>query len=155
MSEVKTALAAFARQLKAHRKVRGWSQISLAAKLGYSNSLISGIENGDKSPTADLAARCDEAFETPGTFGELHDLVTREALPSYFAPVIDFEAEAIRIHQWENRVIPGLLQTPGYARNVISAGRPMISEAEPERDVQNRMARQTIFTGDSRPCCGW
>jgi DNA-binding XRE family transcriptional regulator len=51
MSEVKTtSLAAFASQLKAWRKQSGLTQVDLAAKLGYSPSLVSGIETMDKPP---------------------------------------------------------------------------------------------------------
>jgi transcriptional regulator with XRE-family HTH domain len=82
---VKTsALAAFAAQLKAWRKNRSWSQGDLAVKLAYSDSLVSGIETMAKTPTLDFAKRCDEIFGTPGTFVSLHELVSREAWPSYF-----------------------------------------------------------------------
>ena len=129
MSAVKTsALATFAAQLKAWRKCRGWSQGELAARLAYSDSLVSGIETMAKTPTLDFAKRCDEVFGTPRTFVSLHELVSREAWPSYFAPVIDFEIQAVRIHEWEMRVVPGLLQTEDYARSVISAGKPRIGE---------------------------
>jgi hypothetical protein len=37
-------------------------------KLGYSASLVSGVETMDKTPTADFAKRCDLAFGAPGTF---------------------------------------------------------------------------------------
>jgi hypothetical protein len=52
----------------------------------------------------------------------MRDLVAREVWPSYFAPVIELETSAIRIHEWEMRVVPGLLQTEEYARAVISVG---------------------------------
>jgi hypothetical protein len=55
-------------------------------KLGYSASLVSGIETMDKTPTADFAQRCDTIFQTPGTFATMRDLVAREVWPSYFAP---------------------------------------------------------------------
>jgi len=55
----------------------------------------------DKTPTADFAARCDKAFGAPGTFVTLHELVAREAYPAFFAPVVLFEREAVRIHGWE------------------------------------------------------
>jgi len=48
-------------------------------------------------------------------FANTRDLVAREVWPSYFAPVIDLETSAIRIHEWEMRVVPGLLQTEEYA----------------------------------------
>jgi len=104
-----TSLAAFASQLRAWRQQMGWTQVEAADKLGYSASLVSGIETMDKTPTADFAQRCDTTFQTPGTFATMRDLVAREVWPSYFAPVIDLEATAIRIHEWEMRVVPGLL----------------------------------------------
>jgi transcriptional regulator with XRE-family HTH domain len=146
-----SAMAAFAAQLKAWRQSRGWSQADLAGKLGYSDSLVSGVETMKKTPTLGFAARCDEAFGAPGTFSSLHELVAREAWPSYFAPVIDFEAQAIRIHEWELRVVPGLLQTESYAYSVISAGKPRYGQEALDRAVNARMERQRILERDDPP----
>jgi transcriptional regulator with XRE-family HTH domain len=146
-----SAMATFGRQLKAWRHRQGWSQVELGEKISYSDSLISGVENATKTPTADFAQRCDEAFSTPATFVDLQRLVAREALPSYFAPVIDFEARAVRIHEWEMRVIPGLLQTEDYARSVISAGKPRATPEAVDRAVSLRLARQEILTRDESP----
>ncbi|HVT71291.1 MAG TPA: helix-turn-helix transcriptional regulator [Trebonia sp.] len=152
VSAVKTsALAAFATQLKAWRKSRGWSQEDLAAKLAYSDSLVSGIETAAKTPTLEFAKRCDDTFGTPGTFVSLQELVSREAWPSYFAPVIDFENQAVRIHEWDMRVVPGLLQQEDYARSVISAGKPLLSQAELERKVKARIERKRLFERDYPP----
>jgi Domain of unknown function (DUF5753) len=109
------------------------------------------VENTKKTPTLDFARRLDEVFGIPGTFVALHELISREAWPSYFAPVIDFEARAVRIHEWELRVIPGLLQTESYARSVISAGKPRLSSDGLDRAVSARMARQQILTRDDPP----
>ena len=130
-----TSLAAFASQLRAWRQQMGWTQVEAAEKLGYSASLVSGIETMDKTPTADFAQHCDTIFQTPGTFATMRNLVAREVWPSYFAPVIDLEATAIRIHEWEMRVVPGLLQTADYARAVISAGKPRDTSAAIDRAV--------------------
>jgi transcriptional regulator with XRE-family HTH domain len=152
VSIVKTsALEAFAAQLKAWRKKHGWSQADLAAKLAYSDSLVSGIETLAKTPTLDFAKRCDEVFDAPETFVLLHSLLSREAWPSYFAPVIDFENQAVRIHEWEPRVVPGLLQTEDYARSVINAGTPRITQVELDRKVNGRLDRQRILGRDKPP----
>ena len=89
-----TSLAAFASQLRAWRQQMGWTQVEAADKLGYSASLVSGIETMDKTPTADFAQHCDTIFQTPSTFATMRDLVAREVWPSYFAPVIELEATA-------------------------------------------------------------
>ncbi|MCW2930958.1 MAG: helix-turn-helix domain protein [Actinomycetia bacterium] len=150
MSEVKTsAIAAFAEQLRAWRVHIGWSQTELAEKINYSNSLISGIENQQKTPTADFAAKLDEVFKTPGTFAALQRLIAREALPAYFAPVITYESEATAIHLWELRAVPGLLQTEDYARAVITAGQPRLNPAELDQKVTERINRQQILHRES------
>ena len=161
MSEMKTtSLAAFASQLRAWRQQMGWTQVEMADKLGYSASLISGIETMDKNPTADFAKACDRAFGTPGfdeddeasgTFMTLQALVAREAYPAFFAPVVPFEREAVRIHGWEPGAIPGLLQTEDYARSLIRVSRAMDSDTAIDRLVAARIERQAILSGDNPP----
>jgi hypothetical protein len=63
--------------------------------------------------------------------------------------VIDSEASATQVHEWEQRVVPGLLQTGDYARAVIKAGQPRISPDELDRKVASRLERQAIFTRDT------
>jgi transcriptional regulator with XRE-family HTH domain len=155
MSEVKaslvksSAMAAFARQLRAWRVKKGWSQVDLGRRINYSDALISGIENNHKTPTADFATRCDIAFDTPGTFADLQELIAREAWPSFYGPAIQFEQRAVRIHQWSPLVVPGLLQTEDYTRSVISAGEPFLSTDELELRVKGRMQRQEMFRQES------
>jgi transcriptional regulator with XRE-family HTH domain len=146
-----TSLAAFASQLRSWRQQMGWTQVEMGAKLGYSASLVSGVETMDKGPTIDFAGRCDEVFNTPGTFITLQELAARETYPSVFAPVIPFEREAVRIHGWELGAVPGLLQTDEYARCMIRSGRPKDSNDEIDRFVAARMERQELVKGDNAP----
>jgi transcriptional regulator with XRE-family HTH domain len=163
-SEVKTSsLAAFAAQLRAWRERAGWTQVELGKKMGYSASLISGVETLDKPPTADFARACDLAFGTPGfaeetgtpgTFMTLYELVAREAYPAFFAPVVPFERQAVRIHGWELGAVPGLLQTEEYARALISISRPMDTDSDIDRLVTARLDRQTILAREN-PAVLW
>jgi transcriptional regulator with XRE-family HTH domain len=144
-----SAMAKFANQLRGWRLKLGWSQAELAAKLGYSNALVSQVEQQQKPPSAEFAEKCDKVFETPGTFADLQELVAREAWPSYFAPVVDFQSRAIRIHEWDQRVLPGFLQTEDYARSVIKAGQPYMSADQVERKVAARMDLKQILQRES------
>jgi len=144
-----SAMSKFAKQLQGWRTKQGWTQVELAEKLGYSNALVSQVEQQQKAPSADFAIKCDAVFGTPETFGDLQELVAREAWPSYFAPVIDAETRATQIHEWDQRVIPGLLQTEDYARSVIKAGQPRILPDDLERKVSSRLERQAIFARES------
>lgn len=146
-----TSLAAYASQLRSWRLHMGWTQVETGTKLGYSASLVSGIETMDKAPTADFAGRCDEIFGTPGTFATLQGLLAREAYPGFFAPVIPFERDAVRIHGWELGAIPGLLQTEDYARALIRSGRPQDDERAIDRLVAARMERQQIVARERAP----
>jgi hypothetical protein len=156
---------AFASQLRAWRLRMGWTQEEAGEKIGYSASMISSIETLDKqNVTAGFARACDRGFATPGfddesdppspgTFMTLQRLVAREVWPSYFAPVsMDYETSAVRIHEWEMRAVPGLLQTEDYARAVIRAGKPRASAEAVDGTVGSRMERQAVVFGrDERP----
>jgi transcriptional regulator with XRE-family HTH domain len=153
MSEVgkSTALGAFATQLRVWRKRNSWTQAQLAQKLHCSDSLIGNIETTAKRPTADFAAACDGVFDAPETFITLHGLLAREAYPAFFAPVVDFEREAARIHAWELGAIPGLLQTEAYAHALIKSGRITDDEAAIDQLVTARIERQVVLNSRTRP----
>jgi transcriptional regulator with XRE-family HTH domain len=146
-----TALAEFAGQLRAWRKHMSWTQAEFGTKAGYSASLISGIETMDKPPTSDFARAVDKVLGIPGSFEALQRLVAREAYPAFFAPVVPFEREAVRIHSWELGAIPGLLQTEDYARALIKSGRLTDDTAAIDRLVSARMERQAVIDGPTRP----
>ena len=52
---------------------------------------------------------------------------------------------------WEPLVVPGLLQTEAYAREIIRAARPGDSDAEIERLAAARMTRQAILDRGEPP----
>jgi transcriptional regulator with XRE-family HTH domain len=58
----------------------------------------------------------------------------------------DFETEASAIFIYQPLVIPGLLQTPEYARTIIQATGIDLSEAEIHGLVSNRMTRQELLS---------
>jgi len=145
------ALAIFANELRAQRQRAGWTQVVLGDKIGYSGSFISDIERSARTPALDFAQACDRELRLPGTFERMYELIRRDAYPTWFYPVITFEQQATRIHEWEMRVVPGLLQTPEYARCVIRAGCMRYSDEIIARMVSDRMARQEILTRDNPP----
>ena len=62
---------------------------------------------------------------------------------------MEAEAASIRINA---HVVPGILQTPGYAHEVITRTRPAISAEDAERRVAARTARQdALFSRDDPP----
>lgn len=152
MSEAKSsAVASFAAELRAQRTRAGWTQVELGDRIGYSGSFISDVERCARAPALDFARSCDREFGLPGTFERWHELTNREAYPAFFAPVIPFEREAVRIHGWELGAVPGLLQTDDYARAVIRARWPADGDAAIDRTVTGRVERQEILTREHPP----
>jgi transcriptional regulator with XRE-family HTH domain len=82
----------------------------------------------------------------PGWWHDYGDL-----LPHWFEPYISLEAAASVIRNYEVQFVPGLLQTEGYAREVIRLGYPSITDHELSRRVELRMGRQRLLSRPSPP----
>jgi transcriptional regulator with XRE-family HTH domain len=145
----------FGRLLKALRERAGMSQKQLADAVHYSASFISAIETGTKPAKLDLVRRLDQALGAGGALVAVWPITTVGAYPSWFARIAELEAEAVKIHEWELRYIPGLLQTAEYARELMRADRPRYNLGDDddsiERDVAARMERQEILARDIPP----
>jgi transcriptional regulator with XRE-family HTH domain len=145
-----SALALFADELRAVRSRAGLSQDQLAAQINYSGSLIAMIESQRRVPRLDLAQRCDEALNTGGTFARMHKHLRTAPFPTSFRPFVEHEAAATSLRNSQHVLIPGLLQTPKYARAVL-ATRPNTGEDEIDELVAARLDRQAILDRDNPP----
>jgi hypothetical protein len=83
---------------------------------------------------------------TPGWWQREGDI-----LPSWFQPYLGLEAAAVLIRTYEVQFIPGLLQTPEYAKAVILLGHGNAPPAEVERRVAVRMKRQQVLAREDPP----
>ena len=146
-----TFRAMFIEELRARREQIGLLQREFAEKAHVSLSSVKQYEGGKKKPERKFATWCDDFYGCPGTFGRLYDGMIAESYPSWFGARVLFEDKATRIHEWEMRGIPGLLQTRSYASAVISACRPYDTEEELERDAAARIERQNILMRDDSP----
>jgi transcriptional regulator with XRE-family HTH domain len=136
------ALEYFTGQLTAHREQRGWSKAQLATRMTFDASYVSHVENGTKIPTRAFAEKADEAFKLPGTFVTLHKVLELGEQDS--ETVADIERDALALIAWEQRVIPGLLQAPDYARAHLSTRLP---SDRLERELALRLGRQKVLRG--------
>ncbi|MEU3709199.1 helix-turn-helix domain-containing protein [Streptomyces catenulae] len=111
--------AAFGARVRSAREARGWKQDDLAEVVGYSGRHISAIETGRKPPTLRFSRSLDAALGLTGTpesfergWGEIRNGSLLEGFPEY----VTHEARASEIRLFDVGAIPGLLQTPEYAR---------------------------------------
>src|SRR5579875_314706 len=152
----KTPEGVFGKALKFYRERAGLSQMELAALSNYSNSVINKIERGYRPPAENFPERMDAIPELQ-TNGELarwwewlKDSSRQGAYPGWFAPWPDFEAMATTLRWYELITVPGLLQTPDYARAILKT-RINTTDDEIDEMVDARIARQAVLTKDDPP----
>jgi transcriptional regulator with XRE-family HTH domain len=147
------------REIERLRRGSGLSMEAAAQRLGWSNSKMYRLENGrSRITTDDLEDMLDlygvrspqrEALIQLGRDARRRGWWTAYA-DIFTGSYISMEAEAasIRINA---HVVPGILQTPGYAREVITRTRPAISTEDTERRVAARTARQDALFSRADP----
>ncbi|MGH3314109.1 MAG: helix-turn-helix domain-containing protein [Streptomyces sp.] len=74
-----------------------------------------------------------------------------DVVPDWLHTYLGLEQAASVIRGYEVQFVPGLLQTPQYARAVIELGHPGASEAQLQRRVDFRIRRQRILYGRRPP----
>ncbi|GAA3799892.1 helix-turn-helix transcriptional regulator [Sphaerisporangium flaviroseum] len=142
--------ALFAYELRRYRNAAEMSQRQLAQRIGYSDSMVNMVEQAKRPPSKQFAEFCDRVFGLDGTMLRLYMATTWHKVPDYLRPWLEEEQDATGLRNWEPTIVPGLLQTQAYAREIIAAT-PGISEDELERRLTNRMQRQAILHRDRPP----
>ncbi|WP_200210395.1 helix-turn-helix domain-containing protein [Micromonospora coerulea] len=69
-----------------------------------------------------------------------------DAVPNWFELYVGLESAAAHLRQYEETLIPGLLQTREYALGLARLDRPSASEEERERAVEVRLQRQSLLS---------
>jgi transcriptional regulator with XRE-family HTH domain len=144
-------------ELRRLREAAGITIDAVADRLECSSSKISRIETGHSGATPRDVRDMLAVYGVIGTVAEDLVQVAREARQKGWwhlygtvltGAYVGLEAAASSIQQYEAQVVPGLLQSPEYARTMICKARPDISETEVDRRVRVRMARQSLVTQD-------
>lgn len=132
------------------RTSKGLTGTEAAKIAGCAPSTISRIETGDQLMSDKHAARLDKAWKTGGLFTLLIFYARRASNPDWFNSFLRQEQEADKIRMFAGQHIPGLLQTPEYARALLAAGRTKDKDGSHER----RMARQAVLNKTNPRKCG-
>ena len=141
-------------EVRRWRTAAGLSQEQLGQKVGYSGAQVGKVETGERAPSQDFAEGCDRALpQAAGLFLRLYQLARRwdGGYPSWFTEWVEAERRATSLRTWEPLLVPGLLQTPDYARALFLAWRGADSDDELDRLVGARIERQSMFQRPSPP----
>lgn len=154
-------LAAELRRLREHAGLTG---DQVAEQVGWSASKISRIENAHSTPRAAEIRKLLVLYGVEGPSADELLALAQEAarkgwwetsaqtLPPEYDTLIGMEAEARSVLSWAPLIVPGLLQTGDYAREVTNGFVERIAPVSPgetRRRVEARLARQQVLTRDN------
>jgi hypothetical protein len=74
-----------------------------------------------------------------------------DVIPDWLDLYLGLEEAASRLQRHDPDLVPGLLQTAAYAREVIMADQPGLGEEEVTRRMQARLARQALLVRVTAP----
>ncbi|WP_327595090.1 helix-turn-helix transcriptional regulator [Streptomyces chartreusis] len=142
----------FGAELKRRRENAGITQVELGSRVFVSGGYIGQFEQAIRKPQLDVAQRIDESLQTDGIFERLwRKLIKEQPYTEYFAHVAELERLATEICEYAPMVIPGLLQTPDYARAVFLASNPLAAAEYIEELLMGRMERTRLLKDAARP----
>ncbi|MHC3815263.1 helix-turn-helix transcriptional regulator [Streptomyces sp. NBC_00341] len=148
--------AAFGARIRRAREAHGWKQEELGDRMGYSATHISAVEVGRKMPTLRFSRSADLVFgtaETADTFESLWREMRLGSLLEGFPQYVGHEGRAVEIRLYNIGIIPGLLQTPEYARVLAESAvrRGAITPEQAEERVSFLAARQAALVRPRPP----
>jgi transcriptional regulator with XRE-family HTH domain len=145
------------------RRLRELARLTIdevGEKLECSASKISRIETGHVGVTPRDARDLLELYDVDPDQREALVQLAREARKKgwwhaynevFTGSFVGLESDASSLRAFQALLVPGLLQTEDYTRAVIRSIRPDSTEAEVDRRVAGRMARQRLLTAPDPP----
>lgn len=143
--------AVFGEVLRHFREAALLTQEGLARQIPCDRSHVARVEAGTRVPQESFAKACDELLSTGGVLARLWakiDWYPQVEHPDWFRRRAEMDEEAVTLREYQERVIPGLLQTASYARALSSR---YVSGLELEERVRARLSRQQRFLADGGP----
>ncbi|MGH4006448.1 MAG: helix-turn-helix domain-containing protein, partial [Pseudonocardiaceae bacterium] len=154
-------------ELRRLREAVGFKREQVAERLRCVVSHVSHLEtmrNLPKGPELEVLLNFYGAGERIAAFLDLVDAARKGrdwwipfkgTAPEWFDLYLAMESSAVQIDSYDSMIVPGLFQTPAYAKAVIRAGEPELADAEFARRVELRMARQDVLTRQPDPPIVW
>lgn len=145
------------------RRLRDQAQLTIddvAEKLECSASKISRIETGHVGVTPKDTRELLKLYGVDADQLEALVQLAREARKKgwwhaysevFSGAFVGLEAETSSLRAYQALLVPGLLQTEDYMRAVIRAARPDATDAQVEKRVQARLARQRLLSEPDPP----
>lgn len=137
-----------ASDLRIWRLERNMTQPALGEILGVTKTQVSNWESARENIPMKHAETLDQVWKTNGHFVRLRVLAESDHDPNWFDQFTRYEHRAILISPYAALSVPALLQTPDYARALITSGQ-MVDDID--AGVEERMARQDALDRPDPP----
>ncbi|MGA5843379.1 helix-turn-helix domain-containing protein [Streptomyces pseudogriseolus] len=141
------SLRTFGAVVQALREHAGLSRADLGARVQYSKHTVESVELGRRMPDEAFVERAEEALGNTGALRKAARHLTRgeAGLAAWFRRWARLEREAVSLCTYECRLVPGLLQSEGYARALFENRIPLLTDEQLEAQVEARMGRQRML----------
>lgn len=141
----------FAEELRQLRAGSGASLRQLGDRLGWDWSLFGKMEKGETLGGPEVVQALDQHYGTSGMLLVLWELARgdKTQFKERYRRYMTLEAEAVSLWHFAVSVLPGLLQTRGYARELLAAGG--FTGDELTQQVEARLGRQELLEGEGAP----
>jgi transcriptional regulator with XRE-family HTH domain len=144
--ESSDSLRTFGAVLQALREHAGLSRQEFAELVRFSKHTVASVELGRRMPDPTLVERSEEATGNTGALRKsVRHLARQPGLAAWFRQWARLEATAITLYTYECRVIPGLLQTEAYARQLFVDELPPLEDDQIEAQWVARAERQHLL----------
>ncbi|MFD7899237.1 Scr1 family TA system antitoxin-like transcriptional regulator [Streptomyces sp. NPDC059743] len=141
----------FGRELRIAREAAGLTQQQLGDCVVCHASLIAHFEAGRRMPRAEDAKRIDKALNTGGRFYRMLSILEEAKYAAHFREAAEAERLATTICEHAVSLVPGILQTPDYARAVYRSGEPNPNPKRMDELVKGRTARRQLLDNPETP----
>ncbi|WP_105971392.1 helix-turn-helix domain-containing protein [Streptomyces geranii] len=144
--EISDSLRTFGAVVQALREHMGMSRKELARLVQFSEHTVASVELGRRMPDPVFVERADAALGNTGALKKAAEFLNRQpGLAAWFRRWALLEAKAISLCTYECRMLPGLLQTEAYARQLFVDELPPLSDQEIEANWIARAKRQELL----------
>ncbi|AOT60616.1 MULTISPECIES: helix-turn-helix domain-containing protein [Streptomyces] len=141
--------ALFGAKLRKLRTSAGLTQRQLGGMIPIAHSMIARFELGTETPTQQVAEALDRLLAADGDLVDLWLHVVRTPIPDWARKYMLLEKQACKIQKYMAHTVPGLLQTPAYARELLTVAVPAMSRLESM--LRARLSRRTLLYRDDPP----
>lgn len=141
------SLRTFGAVLQALREHAGLSRAEFAELVRYSKHTVESVELGRRMPDESFVERAEEVLGNTGALRKSARFLTRgeAGLAAWFRRWARLEKIAVSLCTYECRLVPGLLQSEGYARALFENRIPLLTDEQLEAQVAARLERQRML----------